>query len=49
MVEGEVVAEQDEAERGGLEDRQQRGQAVDVLAVDLDQLERRSLPVPPRR
>ncbi len=41
MVEGQVVAEQHEAELRRLEDRHQLGQRVDVLAVDLDELERR--------
>ena len=38
-VEGEVVAEHDEAEIRAAEEVHQAGQALDVLAVDLDQLQ----------
>ena len=38
-VEGEVVAEDDGGVRVGLEQSHQHRQALDVLAVDLDQLE----------
>ncbi len=37
VVEGQVVAKQDETMRGSLEQGEQGGQRVDVLAVDLDQ------------
>lgn len=40
MVEGEIVAEQDEAVGRRLQERHQAEQGVDVLAVDLDQLQR---------
>ena len=40
LVEGKVVAEQDEAEVRGLQDGQQRRQCMNVLAMDLDELER---------
>ena len=38
-VEGEIVAEHDEMEGGRPQQVHQRGQALDVLAVDLDQLQ----------
>ena len=41
MVERQIVAKQDEAEVHRLEQGEQLRQRVDVLAVDLDQLERR--------
>lgn len=40
MIEGQVVAKQDDAEGRGLQQTHQLGQRIDVLAVDLDQLER---------
>ena len=40
-VEGEVVAEEDEALRPVAQQRHQLRQRLDVLAVDLDQLQRR--------
>lgn len=39
VVEGEVVAEDDDAFTGGLQYVEQSGQGVDVLAVHLDQLQ----------
>ena len=48
VVEGQVVAKQDEAVGRCLQDRHQLRQRVDVLAVDLDQLERAG-PVAPWR
>ena len=38
-VEGEVVAEHEKAERRAAQQRHQVGQALDVLAVDLDELQ----------
>ena len=40
IVEGQVVAEHEEAELRGARDRHQFGQALDILAVNFDQLER---------
>ncbi len=44
-VERQIVAEHDKAMRRTACERHQRGQAVDILAVDFDQLERSGLAV----